>query len=164
MVRDPRDVIISGANYHVKSDEPWLDAPQDRFGGRSYRQEIQSLAPGIDRLRFEMNHRGQRTIRLMAQDTDSRLLRVRFEDLFSWESAPATLESISSWLGLTARESRALSAAHASSHLHNRVKKSTHVTRGVGSRWLDEWPDELNGEFMTLFQDVIDSLPYDLQT
>jgi hypothetical protein len=51
VIRDPRDVIVSGANYHCKADEPWLHIPEKRFGGLTYHQKINSLTSAVVRSR-----------------------------------------------------------------------------------------------------------------
>lgn len=40
MIRDPRDVVVSGYFYHLWTDEPWANRPDPRYGGRSYREEL----------------------------------------------------------------------------------------------------------------------------
>jgi len=43
MIRDPRDVIVSGYFYHLWTTEPWANRPNARYGGRSYREELNRL-------------------------------------------------------------------------------------------------------------------------
>jgi len=164
MVRDPRDVIISGAEYHARGSEAWLCEPQERFDGQSYSQQLQSLESQVDRLRFEMRHLAARTIQEMAGPSDSRLQVIRYEDLYSWETAPGCLLEISHWLELDEDESRALTRAHSLTHLENQSTKPAHATRGIRTRWIDEWPSELDDEFATLFAKQIPYLPYELPT
>ena len=33
MIRDPRDVIVSGYFYHQWTDEPWANEPRPELGG-----------------------------------------------------------------------------------------------------------------------------------
>jgi len=40
MIRDPRDVIISGYFYHLWCAEAWCTTPQARYGGKSYQQSL----------------------------------------------------------------------------------------------------------------------------
>lgn len=82
VIRDPRDVIISGAHYHQKSSEAWLHVPDDEFGGRTYQEMINSLPQG-DKLRFEMERKGGATVRDMVEWNydDERFLNVKYEDL-----------------------------------------------------------------------------------
>ncbi|MCG6154360.1 sulfotransferase domain-containing protein [Rubinisphaera margarita] len=43
MIRDPRDVVISGYFYHLWTNEEWATQPNVAYGGRSYQQMLQSL-------------------------------------------------------------------------------------------------------------------------
>lgn len=36
IIRDPRDVIVSGCFYHTKSSEKWLHIKRKDFGGLTY--------------------------------------------------------------------------------------------------------------------------------
>lgn len=65
VIRDPRDLIVSAANYHVRSAEPWLHLPREIFGGRSYQEAISALPNLEDRLIFEMDHSSGRVIETM---------------------------------------------------------------------------------------------------
>src|SRR5690349_8119257 len=38
IIRDPRDVIVSGCFYHQKSAEKWLHLPLEKFEGRTYQE------------------------------------------------------------------------------------------------------------------------------
>jgi hypothetical protein len=43
VIRDPRDVVISGCFYHVKTTEKWANTPRAEFGGKNYREAISAL-------------------------------------------------------------------------------------------------------------------------
>jgi hypothetical protein len=43
MIRDPRDVIVSGYFYHRWTDEEWAHEPDERFGGRSYQEYLNAV-------------------------------------------------------------------------------------------------------------------------
>ena len=40
IIRDPRDVVVSGYFYHLWTSEEWANRPDPRFGGRTYKQEL----------------------------------------------------------------------------------------------------------------------------
>jgi len=62
MIRDPRDVIISGTFYHIKAAEDWLRKPQIRFDGLSYAEAISKEPADHARFVFEMKYVARRTI------------------------------------------------------------------------------------------------------
>jgi hypothetical protein len=91
MVRDPRDVVVSGFRYHLWSDEPWVTAPRVEYGGLSYRDHLRSLEPG-DGLMAELERACATTVREMAAwDYDQpEILELRYEDLITDEVAGFT--------------------------------------------------------------------------
>jgi hypothetical protein len=44
MIRDPRDVVVSGYFYHLWTKEDWVHRPQNRYNGLSYQQYLNSLS------------------------------------------------------------------------------------------------------------------------
>ncbi|MEM7025989.1 MAG: hypothetical protein AAF637_25920 [Pseudomonadota bacterium] len=64
LLRDPRDVLISGANYHSWSDEPWLHRPRENLAGRTYQEALCALS-FADSVHFEMHHSTGQAIRDM---------------------------------------------------------------------------------------------------
>lgn len=84
LVRDPRDIVVSGYRYHLWTDEAWAHVPQERFGGRSYQQHLQSL-PQDEGLLLEAKIVAGDTIRRMAEYRQGHpdAIDVRFEDLMA---------------------------------------------------------------------------------
>src|SRR5438477_10494050 len=65
LIRDPRDVIISGMHYHRSSREQWLKKPKAEFDNVSYQEKLNSLPDDFRRYLFEMQNSGMRTIGAM---------------------------------------------------------------------------------------------------
>ena len=113
VIRDPRDVIVSGYRYHKWCNEPWVDRKPDpdtpgpilrprvpaeldirteewkreylrSLRGKSYQQHLNEL-DDEDGLMFELEHYGRWTTEAMlAWDYDDpRVLEVRFEEIQS---------------------------------------------------------------------------------
>jgi hypothetical protein len=51
VIRDPRDIVISGARYHLDANEGWLKQAKEIFGGMSYQEALQATPP---EKRFEL--------------------------------------------------------------------------------------------------------------
>jgi hypothetical protein len=86
LIRDPRDVVISGMHHHMKaSDEVWLQLKQNRFDGLTYQQKILSLPTERDQFLFELEQRGKLTIFGMTSWNykDPRFFEARYEDLIN---------------------------------------------------------------------------------
>lgn len=43
VVRDPRDLVVSGYEYHLVTSEAWAVTPLAAYGGRSYQEHLRSL-------------------------------------------------------------------------------------------------------------------------
>ena len=65
MVRDPRDVVLSGCFYHQKSQESWLHEPMDEYGGMTYQEKINTYSTPDEQILFEMENSGRVTINEM---------------------------------------------------------------------------------------------------
>lgn len=85
MIRDPRDVVISGAHYHLRSEESWLHMARANLGGQTYQQAIGACDGAQAQYLFEMQHAGGSTISEMAGPNDfvGGLEVVRYEDLMA---------------------------------------------------------------------------------
>ena len=83
VIRDPRDIIVSGCFYHLRSDEAWLFEPQDHLNGKSYKDSICQLENLDEQLLFEMEHQGRWTINQLScwDYTNPSFLEVKYEEL-----------------------------------------------------------------------------------
>ncbi len=82
VVRDPRDLLISGARFHLVADEAWLHEPMPEYGGMTYQQKLLSYETMEDRIKFEMDHHMGQVIRDMDGFDDQGVFqRVQYEDL-----------------------------------------------------------------------------------
>jgi len=112
LVRDPRDVVVSGYLYHRRTDEAWCTNVSDdvsepirhprvpysqehrpeawkrayleSLGGRSYQSHLLEL-PRDEGLAFELDHYGRWTLESMERwpGGDPRILELRFETIMA---------------------------------------------------------------------------------
>ena len=61
VIRDFRDIAISGARYHLTSSEKWLDDPNPAHPGGSYRNALLGAGSLRNQIRFEMHRLGRVT-------------------------------------------------------------------------------------------------------
>lgn len=86
VIRDPRDVLLSGCAYHhdapVKG-ERFLHEPRADLGGRSYQQHLNALQGQEAKLIFEMENKHAETLGEMRDWPwgDPRCSELRYEDL-----------------------------------------------------------------------------------
>lgn len=81
MIRDPRDMVVSGYFYHLWTPEPWAQLPRAEYRGRTYKQQLNyldreaGLLEEIRRLSFWIPH-------MMDWDYQNpRIYEIRYEDI-----------------------------------------------------------------------------------
>lgn len=166
IVRDPRDIVISGAHYHMKSAEPWLHVKKDCFGDRSYQEMINSLAGQDERYRFEMNNFSRGTIRSMAiargnkamRDLiERRFLTVRYEDLIEDVEA-TTFRSICDHLDLPFDICAPIFVENS---LFGQSVRKDHVRSGKKEQWRSAFTRDFAREFADAHQRALERLGYE---
>jgi hypothetical protein len=164
IIRDPRDVIVSGAFYREKSDESWLHEPNKQYGNMTYQQKIKSLPTVEEKMTFEMEHVGQYTIENMCRWNyqDPRFFETKYEELIADESlfifhqVFAFLEFPSAMLPAL------LQIAFDNSLYSGKVQKGGHVRSGKSNQWKQYFTPRLAERFVQLFGDVLIDLGYEL--
>jgi hypothetical protein len=165
VIRDPRDVIISGAHYHARlrpgPPEAWAHVPRPQFGGLTYQQQIAALPDDEARLSFEMDRMGARTLRLMARfvTLPPGFVAIRFEDLVT-DPGMAAYRRMFDWLGLRAADrGAALRIAEANSLFSGRLV-SPHVRSGRPEQWREHFTPALHEKFRRKFGTLAEDLGY----
>jgi hypothetical protein len=162
--RDPRDVIISGAFYHLKQETPgdaWLHVPNARFGGMTYQQKIASLPNDEERLIFEMDHKGGATLRHMQRFLPPRphVMLARFEELVS-DPYMFEYHRMFAWLGIPPEHlGRALNIAYRNSLFSGNVN-TPHVRSGRPGEWRDTYTPRTREAFRERFSDLAERCGY----
>lgn len=154
--RDPRDVIISGMHYHRKSPEPWLHKPDARFDGLTYQQRLNSLATDTDRLLFEMEHQGRKTIKQMqrAMEAYPDFYHAKLEHLVE-DRDLAEYQRIFQFLGFDGNSLGVLlDSARRNSLFAGSVTSASHVRSGRPALWRDEFPGQVMDAFLEKYGDL----------
>ena len=163
LIRDPRDVIISGCLYHQKAEEPWLHQPRQLLGGLTYQQKINSLETLEEQIFFEMENAGKRTIEeMIAWDYGQPdFIEVKYEDLI--EDQDLTLfHQIFSFLGFPGKTLPSLLAiAYQNSLFSGNLSKSLHIRSGKKEQWKDYFNQKHKERFTALFGDALIQLGYE---
>ena len=99
LVRDPRDLVVSGYEYHLVTDEAWTRRPDDKYGGLSYQALLRSLNEH-EGLMAEIDWISGATAEAMARWDygQPEFLELRYEDAFADEQA--TFEKLFRWYGV----------------------------------------------------------------
>ncbi len=180
LIRDPRDVIASGYEYHLRTDEPWcvnsnldesppITAPRvpmwlescseewkrEYLGslcGQSYQERLRSLSPA-DGVTFEMTHYGTWTIeRMLAWDYDDpNVVELRFEDVLA--DFDGEMRRMFVALGLSGRWlERAIEIAATEDLARMDADRLTHDPH-IQSRGVSRWERHLTDEHRAAFKE-----------
>lgn len=160
LIRDPRDVIISGAHYHCRAEEAWLNIPENRFGGRSYRDAICALRSDEERFAFEMENAGGDTIRHMAEVLDQfpNADVVKYETLIS-DHQLLHFDRLLTELGIDLAERTPLLRV-AYDHSLFGGAKSLHIRDGSAEQWRSAFSPAMMSQFSERFDEVAIRLGY----
>jgi hypothetical protein len=91
LIRDPRDVVVSGYHYHRRTDEEWVRQPKERYGGLSYQAFLQA-ADEHDGIMAEIERCARSSLAEMEAWPYDRpeILELRYEDAVRDEVATFT--------------------------------------------------------------------------
>ena len=163
LIRDPRDIIVSGCFYHQKCGEPWALAPQAKFGGMSYRDKLRSFNRLDDQLLFEMEHCSAETLRelLSWNYDDPYFINVKYEDLIE-DHQLLMFHRIFTFLGFPGHAiPRMLQIAFEHSLFSGKVAARKHVRSGRARQWETYFKPIHHQRFHQLFGDALYHLGYD---
>ncbi|KIT17637.1 sulfotransferase domain-containing protein [Jannaschia aquimarina] len=172
LIRDPRDVLLSGAAYHAHAGpkgEQFLHEPREDLDGKTYQQHLNALPTQRDKLLFEMRGKHARTVAEMtAWQPAPNTVEARYEVLMSDETGTAFREHLrdlglpepevetgveifwakSLWGGLADEAAR-----------HNRI--AAHVSSGKVARWRTELPRDVAEPYADEFGPALVALGYE---
>jgi hypothetical protein len=163
LIRDPRDVIVSGCFYHQHSGEDWLHVRQAELGGASYAEKINSYRSLEDQILFEMEHIGAQSIREMLDWNYARpnFIEIKYEDLIE-DHDLALFRRIFSFLGFPDPSiPELLEIARDGSLFSGNVGPSTHVRSGRSRQWPEHFTPRHRSRFIELFGDALVRLGYE---
>lgn len=163
IIRDPRDVIVSGMFYHQKADEKWLDEPNDKFDGKSYREMIKGFDSIDDKITFEMENRAKETIDdMISWDYDKvNFYETKLETLMT-DYDLFEFHKIFTHLGFPGKHiPYLLKIAYKRSIFSGNLKGHHHVRSGKTSQYKEYFKPEHKERFIELFGDVLIKLGYE---
>ena len=163
LIRDPRDVIVSGAFYHQKSSEAWLQEPRRKFQGQSYQRALNQRESLEAKIRFEMEHAGASTIHEMLtwNYANRQFIEVKYEELIQDESLVLFREIFTFLVYPESWMDSLLGIAYENSLFSGSVKQSGHVRSGLPRQWEQYFTPELRQRFLELFGDALVRLGYE---
>lgn len=163
MIRDPRDVVISGAHYHMKSEEAWLHEPLGVLGGHTYQQAIMAEPDAAARYIFEARQVANATTLDMVGDCDrlSGFVTVRYEDWMTDETM-AGFAAVMAQMGLIDQEcDLAKQVFHRWSLFGRGNKADAHARSGKVAQWRTVFTRPIAEAFLEVHGDALITLGYE---
>lgn len=155
VIRDPRDVLLSGAHYHETNpgrQERFLHEAKAELAGRSYQQHLQALETVEEKLDFEMQNMHLKTLTEMLRWPygHPRALELRYEDLIADEDC-ARFSEVLAFFGFTGDEAEVARRVYFDNSLFGGLKAEvaagdavgrtrTHVASGEARQWPAKLP------------------------
>lgn len=170
IIRDPRDLLVSGYFYHLRTDEPWCihplpghpELPEDV----SYQAHLQSL-PKEEGMLFELRHvSGTMTRAMHAWDySNPRVLELRYESLLGHERE--WFRKIFDWYGLKQRlagKMAKVAERHSLDAIRRKANNDTagHIRRNTRiGQWQDHFTDRVKAAFKEQYGQTLIDLGYE---
>ena len=191
IVRDPRDVIVSGYLYHQRCKEEWctnqdfnidgdISYPQvdysqehlshdekveylNSLNKKSYQENLKSMSQD-DGLIFEMDGFAGRTIAdLLNWNSNPNILDVKFEDLLA--DYDEKWRTIFIHLGFEGKHLERVSnfaKRHDLSRMStDQIAKDKHISTGKLTKWKEYFNENIDAEYRKRFGDAHTKLDYD---
>jgi len=161
VVRDPRDVLVSSAFYHVKSSEPWLHKPMPALDGCTYQETITALPNVEERILFEINNSTGRNIRSMLAWPYGRpgIEELRYDELVGDKGAERFARAIAVW-PLTDREKDLLIGLFGYFSLAGPGMSARHVRNPSPGQWQEHFTPRVEQAFREAFPDAVERLGF----
>lgn len=168
LIRDPRDVLLSGARYHESTEmqtEKFLFKARADLDGKTYQQHMQGLATLEEKLAFEMGEMHLKTMTQMLEwDADNpRALDLRYEDLIVDEDC-ALFTKVLHFMGFSADEVAKANEIFVKNSLfsgHSGGRTKTHVKSGKAAQWVTALPPETAQLYLDRHGDDLIKLGYE---
>lgn len=162
ITRDPRDLLVSAAFYHVKGSEAWLHEPRSDLDGKSYHQHVTELDGTEERLLFEIDNSGGNNIRQMLDWTPrADISETRYDRLVGNGAIEAFRAIVATW-HLPNHERRLLVELFRYFSLGGAGAKSNkHIRNASSGQWREHFTPAVSQRFAEVFPDALTQLGYD---
>ncbi len=172
VIRDPRDVLISGHRYHLRpkhSHENWLHRPNPEFGGLSYHQKLVEQPNRVSQMIFEMDGKHARTLQDMLSWPygHQHVVDLRYEDLIEDQDCMRFRAAIAR-MGVDGIDVDGLVDSYWNNSLFggfsdrsNRTNNvRSHVSSGASQQWRSKLPLEVAEIYVQKYGDSLIELGY----
>ena len=173
LIRDPRDVLLSGCQYHhvaPKKGEAFLHTPREDLGGKTYQTHLRDIDSYQDKLLFEMREKHAVTVAEMLQFPKNHefVYELRYEALINDTELGEMRAAFQHWKLDAKSTNDALDIVWETS-LFGEFKDfearpqqvRSHVFSGAARRWQSELPQAVGKIYAQEFGDALIELGYE---
>jgi hypothetical protein len=155
MIRDPRDLIVSGYFYHRWTNEPWANLPMAELRGRTYKEYLneiakdEGLAAEIRRVAFWVSHMAAWNYQ------NDRVFEIRYEDIIVDEDS--VFEQLFRHYGFNENavgKSMDIARKYSVRKLKKAPKREDDQKSHIRSGRVGDWRDHFNPEQKALFKEL----------
>jgi hypothetical protein len=161
--RDPRDLLVSSAHYHLKSSEKWLHE-EGHWGlhGTTYQQELLALNTMEERLLFEIDHAGGGNIKQMASWDYSRpeFVELRYEAIVAPDGFRYFRESLDQSGLFELNECMLLEKLFRIFSTQGVLAHKRHIRNPRPSQWKESFTPAVEDRFHKRFGQALNKLGY----
>jgi len=167
MIRDPRDIVISGYFYHMWTKEEWAHIPRENLDNMTYQEYLQSLNQE-EGLLAEMKGTSKEVIEEMSNwdYSNPNFFEFKYEDIIHHEKEvfyqifkhyEFSEEAIQNCLSMSEK----FSFNNKAKRKVGTIKSNSHLRSGRCGEWRDFFNENHKQQFKELFGDVLIKLGYE---
>lgn len=162
VTRDPRDLLVSAAFYHMKGSEAWLHEPRADLEGKSYYEHVNELEGIEQRMLFEIDNSGGNNVRQMLEWVPHPgISETRYDKLVGEGAIEAFTAIVDTWQ-MPDHERRLLVDLFRYFSLGGAGAKSTdHIRNASSGQWREHFTPAVTQRFGDVFPDALDRLGYE---
>lgn len=158
IIRHPKDQIISATRYHHTATEGWLNIPENKFGGMTYQQKINSIDGWEQKVIFEMKNAS--LLHTYNQiHHDSRLMRIKYEDLINEYPSPKIFDQLFDLIKLDTEDVDIFMKNYLKNHIKSGYKNK-HIIDGSVNQRDRLWTDRCERVYQRIYGDIASQLGY----
>ncbi len=160
MIRDPRDIIISGYFYHLRTNEKWVHEKKKEYGNKSYQEYLKSLS--LENGILAEIKRTAPEIRQMAEwdYNNPNFIEIKYENIIANEKE--YFEKIFLHYGFNRKAvEKSIEIANKFSIRNIDKKKSSHIRSGKPGEWKKYFSKKHKEYFIELCNDALIKLDYE---
>jgi len=170
LIRDPRDMIISGYYYHLWCDEMWCKKPVDDFGGKNYQEVLNSLNPE-DGIMFEMSNiygsfKRTATFMLNWNYNNQYILELKYEEIL--HDTEKYFIHVFNHYGFNAKETEIAMEVVDQCKFEKITGRSmgeenpkNHFRKGIAGDWKNHFTESHKKAFKELYPGLLEKLRYE---